>query len=189
MLGMVSFTYSMRHTVNNRGHKPLAISHTLSAFTLIELLTVVAIISLLVGLAAASFSGFNRRQTLDQAAGQLETDLQYARGEAIASVDGKHWGVHLISNSNSYETFSTSDLSYEGGESKSLPSGVQISGLSPEFNDQANVVFERLQGTAGVYDNDGDPLDPSTNITITLSLSGDERTVKVEAGGKIYTQE
>lgn len=53
-------------------------------FTLIELMVVVAVISVILTLAVPSFNGMLARKRLEGAAQELGTDLQYARSEAVA---------------------------------------------------------------------------------------------------------
>ena len=53
--------------------------------TLIETLCVASIIAITVGLAAPNFSAWQDRQALNGAAAQLETDIQYARSQAVAT--------------------------------------------------------------------------------------------------------
>jgi type IV fimbrial biogenesis protein FimT len=52
--------------------------------TLIETLCVVSIVATSLGLAAPSFSGWKNQQALLGVAAQLETDIQYARSQAVA---------------------------------------------------------------------------------------------------------
>jgi type IV fimbrial biogenesis protein FimT len=52
--------------------------------TLIETLCVVSIVATSIGLAAPGFSGWKDQQALLGAAAQLETDIQYARSQAVA---------------------------------------------------------------------------------------------------------
>lgn len=168
----------------------------LRAFTLIELLVVVAIIGLLAGIGIPALNAFNRRQTLTQATKNLKTDLRAARSQAISGVDGKRWGVHLVLSSNNYELFSVTGsapggFAYDNAsekQQKALPSGVTISAIlvgvaSPS---PANVIFDRLTGAVSVRANNGTLL--GTDIRITLTLSGTNRYVRVDAGGKIYEQ-
>lgn len=58
--------------------------HAVGGFTLIELMVVVALVSVILTLAMPSFSGMIARKRLEGAAQELGTDLQYARSEAVA---------------------------------------------------------------------------------------------------------
>lgn len=178
-------------------HKPLAVSQRQSAFTLIELLVAVAIIALLTMISIPAFSGFARRQTLYQATKDLKTDLRSAQNKAVSGVDGLLWGVHFdvaVPQNQNYKIFvtqKTAPFNYSLGTvktTKTLPSGVTISAVSPNSGGSANVIFNRQTGEAGFYDNNGNPLTGST-LTVTLLLSGTPPgSVIVERGGKIYEQ-
>lgn len=160
-------------------------------FTLVELLAVVAIIGLLTGIGIPAFNAFNRRQTLTQATKNLKTDLRAVQNRAVSGVEGKRWGIHLTDESNQYEIFSTDDSSaYSSGKAKDLPSDVRVSNLQVGgvSRTPANVIFDRLTGEVGVYSDDGSQKFGS-DITITLTLSGTNRYVRVDAGGKIYEQQ
>lgn len=64
--------------------------------TLVELLIVVALIAVILGLAGPSFTDFIAMQRLRGANGQLVTDLQFARSEAVS----RNRQVHLRFQSN-----------------------------------------------------------------------------------------
>jgi len=158
-------------------------------FTLIELLIVVAIIGLLTGVAIPSFSAFTRRQTLGEATKNLKANLRAAQNRAISGVDGKRWGIHLAQGANNYEIFFTTSFAYvSSGQIEVLPSGVTITAIQVGgvLQTPANVIFDRLTGTVSIRDNVGNSL--GSDIRITLTLSGTNRYVRVDAGGKIYEQ-
>ena len=54
-----------------------------TGFTLIELMTVIAIVAILTALAAPSFSGLTAKKRVEGALTELTTDLQFARSEAV----------------------------------------------------------------------------------------------------------
>jgi type II secretion system protein H len=59
----------------------------LDAFTLLELLVVLALLAALLALAAPSFSGFGRRQSLDAHADRLLAAMLWARSEAVVACE------------------------------------------------------------------------------------------------------
>ena len=60
-------------------------THPARGVTLIETLCVASIVATTVGLAAPSMTGWRNQQALTGAAAQLETDIQYARSQAVAT--------------------------------------------------------------------------------------------------------
>lgn len=67
------------------------------AFTLLELLSTLAIIAILTSIALPAYSAFIKRQTTITLLTQLNADLQFARGTAITH----HTAVSLCSGSSS----------------------------------------------------------------------------------------
>lgn len=53
--------------------------------TLVETLCVASLVATTIGLAAPNFSAWRNQQALTAAAAQLETDIQYARSQAVAT--------------------------------------------------------------------------------------------------------
>lgn len=53
-------------------------------FTMIELMVALAIVAIVITLAAPSFTGFMAKKRVEGVLSELSTDLQYARGEAVA---------------------------------------------------------------------------------------------------------
>lgn len=59
-----------------------------NGFTLVEILVVISITGLLVTIGIASYVQFNRRQVVDQAIKNLQSDLRYAQSKASMSDKG-----------------------------------------------------------------------------------------------------
>lgn len=64
--------------------RPVTLQRQVRGVTLIETLCVVSIVATSVGLAAPSLSAWRHQQALASAAAQLETDIQFARSQAVA---------------------------------------------------------------------------------------------------------
>jgi len=76
-------------------------------FTLVELLTAVAIAVILAAIAVPSFRALNRNMTIRSAADELVADIQFARSEAIRtnrtvtlSLNGRTWQIFIDTNNN-----------------------------------------------------------------------------------------
>ena len=146
-------------------------------FSLIELIMVVAIVSLI----AASAVLLLRNQLL----GNLESDtqiivdrLQESQARAIAGVNGTAWGIHFDNATTTpyYAIFS--------GASFTAPSTTYyLSGLvqfsQPKSGSTSDIIFNKLTGTA------------ATTGTIVLKLAtsaSSTKTISVSTQGQITVQ-
>lgn len=68
-----------------RNTRLAALQRPARGVTLVETLCVASIVATTVGLATPSISEWRHRQALTGAAAQLETDIQYARSQAVAT--------------------------------------------------------------------------------------------------------
>jgi len=67
----------------------------LKAYTLIELLIVIGILAILTGLASLSMVSFSKGTDIDTTASIVSGALKEARGNSMADIDDKTWGVYL----------------------------------------------------------------------------------------------
>jgi type IV fimbrial biogenesis protein FimT len=141
-------------------------------FTLIELLVVIALGSVLISLAAPSFTGMLGRKRVEGVAAELGTDLQYARSEAVQRnarvrvVFGTDcYAIHVV---GSTDATSCSALGTDAIALKTVqvPSG-QTLAFVPAVSGTIYVEFDPVRGMA---------LDPSG----TVDMSG---SVTVSGGG------
>lgn len=83
-----------------------------TGMTLIEILVVIAVAGVLLVLAVPSFSDANARKRVEGIAGELHTDLQYAKSQAgaanqnVSLVTTEH-GYTIISGATTYKTLAT----------------------------------------------------------------------------------
>jgi len=165
------------------------------AFTLIELLIVIAIIGILTAITIPSFSNFNNKQRLSQAAKQIKNDLRSAQNRAINGIkdsdDNKVWGIQFASpNVYSYTLYTCSEL--DTAQSPCLCSDqvfTTTKSLANTFVIDVSAtsifVFDEISGA--VCDSSS-LLGVGASSSVDLSLSGSTRTVTVSAGGKIEEQ-
>ena len=153
-----------------------------SAYTLIEILVVVALITLLFTAGYANYRDFGRRQALSGAAKQLEGDLRKAQQNALSGIkpggsacDSLALTSYLVdidctdSNSCSYTIDANCSGSIVNLDTKSL-TGVTVSATS----DPEPITFEVL----------GRGATPSV-ITITQDGTGKTVNLNVGSGGDI----
>ncbi len=138
-----------------------------SGFTLIEVLTVIGIISILVVVAVPSYALMRNNVALTSTVEDLADTLRIAQNYSMTSQDGATWGVHCASDR--YSMYKGTWPTAPAKETL-LPSGVTMTcGIS-------DITFERLTGST-----------QNTQITVSLS-TGVVRTIQVSASGKISLQ-
>jgi len=131
-----------------------------SGFTLIELILVVAIISILALLSGTSLVSFLASNNLEVAGDKIVGAIRKAQSYAMDGKNNTTWGVCMSGNNLSSPTFS---------EIYNLP-GVNVSGLS-------EVTFSGITGKRG---------EPSGALPLTVTLTNDSGTTLVrlnEVGG------
>ena len=160
-----------------------------SAFTLIELLIVIAIVGILAAASIPVFSSFTNSQRLSQAAKQVKQDLRSVQNRAINGVEGKAWGIEFVVGGSpaSYTPFKcalnidsgTGTCSCATGTRVNLPSKSLTSGTT--FTAAETTVFDEVNGDVCASWS----LLSSGSSTITLTLDGTPRAITVSAGGQI----
>lgn len=84
--------------------------------TMIEMLCATCILATTAGLAAPSMQSWQLRQALQSSAAELETDIQYARAEAVATQHSLRLETQPLGNSSCYilHTGQTQDCTCDG---------------------------------------------------------------------------
>jgi len=103
-----------------------------AAFTLIELVLVLAILAMMAAFVAPSLAKSSRQRTLDQEALRLIAVMEYARDEAIS--EGVAMAVYVDTQAGTY-----------GMEPASEASGVDV---RKEFTLHQDLHFEKIEGGA-----------------------------------------
>ncbi|EKE00451.1 MAG: hypothetical protein ACD_22C00018G0001, partial [uncultured bacterium] len=112
-------------------------THTVGAFTLIELMIVVGIIAILTSIMIPSFNFYIANQNLKQAQEQIKNDLRTVQNKALTgalSADASaplYWGVKFTDNSTKYTYFTSHTADASGcsaalnpASSEGLPAGL-----------------------------------------------------------------
>lgn len=147
---------------------------TNKGFTVVELLTVVAILAVLGALSLAAFSRFKERQALDVNTQIVAEALREARSKTLDSLEASSYGVHLASSTVSVfkgTSFSPSDPLNEERD-LALPVIVASTTLS-----SSGVYFHRLTGAA------------SEEGSVFIGVRGKSQPVKeiiIESTGLVY---
>ncbi|MEN9582691.1 MAG: hypothetical protein RL641_645 [Candidatus Parcubacteria bacterium] len=149
------------------------------AFTLVEVLLVLAIILILTAGAINIFSGFLFRNNVDVGVRQLREHLRKAQFYSMTLSRNSGWGVYLGSSSatlfclcpgnpnlnNTGIDYITRDPAYD--EKISLPSGVTLTGFSGQ---NLEIHFDRLTGFASTV--------PVAGLPVTINVTSDTDEVR-----------
>lgn len=145
------------------------------AFTMIELLVVVAIISILTGMTLFGFGGIANNNALTGAHRQVLSALEEARARALASSNDSAHGVHFSATALTLFEGDTYDVSDPSNRVITLSGRVSVSDITLAGGG-TEIVFLKASGAT------------TQAGTITVSLVSDasvSRTVVVETSGRI----
>ena len=149
------------------------------AFTLIEIILVIAVLSILGGIAFNIYSNFQWDVKIDEEANRIKYVLRQAQAKAINGENGSSWGLrffHPASGAQYYELFQGN--SYAVGtttESYFLSGGTEF--VNPASGSNIDVVFIKRTGI----------LSGGSAITLTIktSISDIERNISISLKGLI----
>jgi type IV fimbrial biogenesis protein FimT len=158
-------------------------------FTLIELMVVVALVVIILALAAPSFRDTIARNRLEGVAGELSTDIQYARSESVA----RNAQVGLFADANCYTVFTvgttgaTSCTALGTGataiKSVNIDTGSAISLAFASNNGQAFIQFDPVRGIAA----DSAGVDWSGSVTVSTGVGIWQLRTEVSNFGRTRT--
>ena len=149
-----------------------------SGFSLLEVLIVIAILSVLAVAGAGFYRSFIKSAEIGLVAKNIISDLKDARAKSMVGENGLKWGVHFINgNEDYYEIFSTpadySSASTTIDETDYLPGAIYFT--SPANLSSSTVIFGKINGT--------------TTATTTIGISSSEeevKTITITPIGTIY---
>jgi prepilin-type N-terminal cleavage/methylation domain-containing protein len=142
-----------------------------SAFTLIETLVVLTILTVLAGLTVSAFRDYERTQRLATVVADVKNGFAETRTKTLGSVDDTVYGVHVGASSIQFFSGSTPVIGSNNNTIITLPAG--ISATSSFSNHLAYLTFARLTaiptatGTVTITD-----LNTNTTKTFTISAAG-----------------
>lgn len=140
----------------------------LRAFSLLEILLVVAMITILTGIFAPVFSGLFYRNKLDVAAEKIKTDLSRAQTMAQSAQHDSTWGLYLSPGQStifSGTSYAARDISKD--ERSELPENILIQGSN-------EIVFTKSS------------IKPISPASITLKQDTEEKIININSYGLIY---
>lgn len=146
-------------------------------FTLIEILTIVAILAVLSTISIQVFNRYKERQALDLGAQIVAEALREARDQTLDSLEGSSYGVHLASSTVTiFKGPSFSEGAPENRERELVPPVIMASTTLSG----SDVVFERLSGAT------------EDAGSLFISVPGKEsqhKEIIIESTGVVYVEE
>lgn len=149
-----------------------------AGFTLVEMIIVVALVTMIVALATVSFSTVTARQSLDKNTDAVVAVLAQARSLTISAKDASAYGVRLLSTGPVLFTGTTYNASDAANKPLVLDPRLSISDISLSGGG-SDVLFSKLTGTT---------TQSGTFRVIVTSTPTAYRTVTVYATGIIEAQ-
>jgi len=149
-------------------------------FSLLELLIIIAVVSLLAAGVGVSLVNYQRTAALDSSAKEIVGNLRFAQSKAITGEDGNAdgasdtWGVRFANGANdTYRIFYGSPYNVNNAKEEIyLPSSVSFN--APSEGNTLDVIFAKTSGTAS-----------AATITVSSADGSETRTVTVNAAGRI----
>lgn len=141
-------------------------SQCIQGFTLLEILTVIAILGIVLGISLRAFSNITKQQSLDK---DVETAYSYllkARNQTINGEDGDNYGVHFASSTitlfkgSVYHAASSTNLTFSFGNRTYLSSNGLTNGIY-------DVYFNKISGS------------PSATGTLVYKITTDSTVQKI----------
>ena len=148
-----------------------------SAFTLIEVLIVVALISILSLVSILLLSGKLNSSNLQGARAQIVATLREAESRSVADDQGTAWGVHFMNATATAPFYALFYASYSASTTSAyyrLPPGIAYVTSTLALGTSTDVIFSQISGTSSVSTSIGlvDTAQRSLSSTISVSGSG-----------------
>lgn len=139
------------------------------AFTLIELIVVIAMIGILSAIMIPQFSTFAKDQNLKQASLKLRDDLRNAQSRSVNAVNDTGWGLVFTENSGAYDVCRCTASSCDNCSSIVMLEGILVTSVSQ------TVRFAKLTGLP----------DSTHTLTVNFADGGTPKTITINSAGKI----
>ncbi len=138
------------------------------AFTIVELLIAIAVISVLFIIIVSAFSSFNRNASVVSSTQIVLSGLGEARTKTLASQGESVYGVHFGVDSVTLFKGSVYNVSDPENEEKKLPAQTTIGNIALQGGG-SDVVFIRLTGATDQYGTVS-VSEPSASVTKTITI-------------------
>ncbi len=161
-------TYQIPNTFRNTAQR---------GFTVLELLIIVAIISVIAAAGAGSYRNFGKAVELSSTAQVISAELRQMQAKAMIGAGGVKWGVRFVNGTPNdyYELFSTpttyADANKDVTATTTLAKGTSFS--DPAEGATKDIIFSKISGT-------------TTASTVVITSEGSFSTTTISAIGTIY---
>ncbi len=146
---------------------------TARGFSLLELLIVVAIMSLLLAAGVGVYRNFGKNVELSSTSQAMSADMRQMQSKAMTGESSLRWGVSLINSTDDrYDLFSLTDAGvYATDTTIYLPKSITFS--DPTEGTVKNIIFSKISGS-------------TTATTTTITSEGSIATTTISSVGTIY---
>jgi type II secretory pathway pseudopilin PulG len=150
------------------------------AFSLIEIIFIITILSVLFGVANQAFRGKSAEKEIETIANTLVSDLEMAKTNSITGKSGQNYGLKFNSDSYVYFVGSSYIESNENNVVTQIPSNIEIINDIPGSTDQ--IIFSKITGDTNHDDEISISVqlinDPSKKVDIIIGELGDISMIK-----------
>lgn len=146
---------------------------TSRAFTLLELLIVVAIVALLMAAGSGVYRNFGKNVELGSTSQGMAADIRQMQSRAMIGEGGLRYGVSIVNSTDDrYELFSLTDAGvYATTTTVYLPKSITFS--DPIEGATKNIIFSKISGSTAA-------------TTTTITSEGTSATTTVSSIGTVY---
>lgn len=119
------------------------------AFTLLELVIVVALVAVLAAAGAGAYRNMGKGVEIQTVADVLRGDLRHMQSKAMIGEDSMKWGVHVVNGTTDYYELFSTPTNYASGSmvvfaTTTLPGGISWS--DPGEGSSQDIIFNKVSG-------------------------------------------
>lgn len=161
----------MKTSLFSTRSRPAKLWSTTSGYTIVELLVVLAIMTVLVGIVSVTMSNYASRQSLNSIHQEVIDGIENARRNTLASLNNTTYGVYVGTTSIAF--FEGTSYSPSNPTNEYIPYTGKISATSSLSGGSWAVVFNRLNGEPSAYGTIVlTDISNQAHATVTIAASG-----------------
>lgn len=161
--------------------------YTNRAFSLLELLIVVAILAIIGGIGSGFYVNYGNNIEVKSVADTLASDLKQAQSKSMIGEGSLKWGVHFVNGTTDYYEIFSTPTDYSSGSkviiaTKYLTSKITFS--DPVSSSQKDIIFQKIKGGIDSSSTGGGVAD----MPIVIQSASSSKTITASLIGNIYIQ-